>query len=73
MGTPVVCFKGTGLDDIVLDGVNGFICTDDEPDKTLTRIKYCLENEFSYESLSQSIEKFTSKNVGKNILKAYFD
>ncbi|GIB64880.1 glycosyl transferase group 1 [Vibrio cholerae] len=73
MGTPVICFKGTGLDDIVLDGVNGFVCTDDDPEEILTRIKYCLENDFPYDSMSQSIEKFKSSSVGENLLEAYFD
>jgi glycosyltransferase involved in cell wall biosynthesis len=73
VGTPVVSFKGTGLDDIIINGVNGFVCDEMVENSFTSAIMNCLFNDFPPKKMLESIAKFSSTSVGESFTSAYLN
>ncbi len=76
-GLPVICTTNTGGQDLIQNGVQGFISTIRDTDDLAEKILFCythkdLSNQMGL-SGAQKVKNFTWDNYGHNIYKKYLD
>ena len=72
-GLIVIGMKGWGIDGVVVDGENGFLCKDDSQEKISQKVIQVLnltyqEQQLIVENSLRSIKKYTDKNVANKYL-----
>jgi 1,2-diacylglycerol 3-alpha-glucosyltransferase len=72
-GIPVVCRKDKCIEDVVIDGKNGF--TYEQPDEYCTAIRRLLEDPSSYAAMKEqarkSVERFSLERFGADMEEIY--
>ncbi|MBU4269750.1 glycosyltransferase family 4 protein [Candidatus Dependentiae bacterium] len=76
-GLPVICTTNTGGQDLIQNGVQGFISQIRDPDDLAEKILFCYTNKDLCNQMglsgAQKVKNFTWDNYGHNIYKKYLD
>lgn len=71
-GIPVLCFKNTGPEDIVLHKITGYSAKYEELNDLISGFNFCLNNEFDANTIrNRSVELFDIKKVAKDYIDIY--
>ena len=65
-GLPVICLDGKGNRDLMIQGNNGYLIYDENPNLFVDKILYLWENPEVYERISKNAEKFAKEYDIKN-------
>jgi len=72
-GKPVVASNVGGINEIIINGENGYV-VDNDPKQFAEKIEYILENNAVYTMFSENaLKRFNSELTIKNMLKKYMD
>jgi len=71
LGTPVVATAVGGIPEVVLDGVNGFLCRQNNPINVATLIIEALSRSWDKEKLKASVKEYSWTSLGKRLYDYY--
>jgi phosphatidylinositol alpha-1,6-mannosyltransferase len=72
-GLPVIGSYENGGEDAIKDGYNGFLAKANDPKDTAEKIIKLLNNQESYEKMSQNAKNWSQKMSWDNIIKKYLE
>ena len=71
-GTPVIGFKDTGLEDIILHKKNGWLAKKNNVEDFISGIYFCFKNKKNRNFFRKSIlNKFSYNNISSKYIKIY--
>jgi glycosyltransferase involved in cell wall biosynthesis len=72
-GLPSICFESIPFENIIEDGVNGFVIKNNDLKELAFKIKLLMENDLKREELSKNAELFNNKYSLEKIGKMYLE